>query len=304
MGKSKNYDVSKGFIMSAISKVNFSEVSPASQEQEEWRKRIEVWKDTYCKGASDTELAIFVETCKRTGLSPEKRQIYAVPRWDSRSKKEIVTPMTSIDGQRYIAQRSHNYGGQIGPEWCGDDGVWKDIWLAKQAPRAARCAVIRKDWIQPLWAVAKFDSYCQLTKDGRPASLWAKMPEVMIAKCAEALALRRAFPDELGGLYTDDEMAQAIIPVEAEDVAPKKKELAEAPRPEPEVIEAPPIPEEIYNGVGEQKQRLWVLMNDRDLIIETDPESTKAIAAKMIGVPMKDLVARLDEIKHEILEKG
>jgi phage recombination protein Bet len=194
-------------------------------------EKIQLIRRTIARGATMDELALFIEQCRRTGLDPFARQIYSVRRkqWNSLSRayEEAQVIQVSIDGFRLIADRTHKYAGQVGPWWCGTDGEWKEVWLSSEPPSAAKVGVLRHDFHQPLFATALYKSYVQTNSQGDPVSRWKTDPAGMLAKCAEALALRRAFPHEMSGLYTTEEMEQADNPTSTVQAAPAAIDTAD-----------------------------------------------------------------------------
>jgi phage recombination protein Bet len=167
------------------------------------RSQVDLVKTTIARDATDEELLFFLNVCQRSGLDPFARQIYLIKRWDSKAGREIATPQTSIDGYRLIADRTDRYAPGREPTftYIGDSGV----------PHSATAYV--KKLAGGTWhevaATAHYAEYAQTKKDGSPTQFWRDKPHIMLAKCAEALALRRAFPAELSGVYTREEMDQA-----------------------------------------------------------------------------------------------
>lgn len=162
---------------------------------------------TIAPGCSSDELKLFAYACQRTGLDPFSKQIYAI-------KRGKMTIQVGIDGLRAIAERTGQLDGSE-TFWIGDTegSQWSDVWLGSKPPSAAKTIIYRKSCGHPFVGVARFQDY------NAGQGLWSKMPAAMIAKCSEALALRKAFPADMSGVYTTDEMEQAeevtVTPVAA-----------------------------------------------------------------------------------------
>jgi phage recombination protein Bet len=203
--------------------------------------RVALLKRTLCPDLSTDEMELFAGACRRFGLDPFAKQIYAIMRqaWNPATKRKEakMTIQTGIDGFRLIAARTGDLDGQDGPYWCGPDGAWVDVWLSSEPPAAAKVTVYRKGCARGFTGVARFSEYVQAF-DGKPSGLWAKMSATMIAKCAEALALRKAFPADLSGLYAAEEMDQAddrdqptAVPVAVSITQPEPPKPTAAPAP-------------------------------------------------------------------------
>jgi phage recombination protein Bet len=173
----------------------------AARDNEYGREKLELLKKTVCKGATDAELELFVHVCKRTGLDPFARQIHAVKRFQDGG--QVMTIQTGIDGYRLIADRTGKYAPGREPSFNYD----KDGFLQSAT------SYVKKQTADGTWhevcATAHFSEYVGLKRDGNPNTMWANKPHIMLSKCSESLALRRAFPAELSGVYTKEEMEQA-----------------------------------------------------------------------------------------------
>ena len=164
--------------------------------------RIALLKRTVCKGATDDEFALFLSQCQRTGLDPFARQIHAVKRWDKQAGREVMSIQTGIDGYRLIADRTGLYAGSDEPRYDTEEAKHPNkatvtVWKLVAGQRV------------PFTRSARWDEFVQTTSKGEVTRFWSRMPYLMLGKVAEALALRAAFPQELSGVYTHEEMDQA-----------------------------------------------------------------------------------------------
>lgn len=174
--------------------------------------------NTFLGGATKEEAQVLLATVSRRRLDPFSKQVYFVKRWDAQKREEVWAIQTSIDGLRAIAERTGKYDGQDEPVY-GED----------EAGKFCKVKVYRKDWSsgRGVVGIAYLAEFIQKKKDGTITQFWARMPRLMLAKCAEALALRKAFPEDTAGLYIAEEMPEAA-PVEAVQAAPQPAALPPA----------------------------------------------------------------------------
>ena len=177
--------------------------------------------------APDEDVDVFFHVCQRTRLDPFARQIYMIGRPESVmvdgewTKQMKYTIQTGIDGYRTIARRTAKgedeeleYADTL---WCGRDGVWHDVWLGEpQDLMAAKATVIRGG--KRFTHVALWREYVQTKRNGEPNTMWATKGANQLAKCAEAGALRKAYPQDYAGLYVDAEMEHLASDAAAEQV--------------------------------------------------------------------------------------
>ncbi|AIE86367.1 phage recombination protein Bet [Fimbriimonas ginsengisoli] len=173
-------------------------ISPLPVEpQPDWEAKIDLIKRTVAAGATHDELELFFHQARRAGLDPLAKQIYFV----KRKGKGVI--QVGIDGLRLIADRTGKYAGSDDAEFEGasDRGYpSKAKVTVYKMVSGQRCAFS---------ATARWDEYYPGDDQGFQ---WRKMPHAMLAKCAEALALRKAFPSDMSGLYIHEEMEQADLP--------------------------------------------------------------------------------------------
>lgn len=195
--------------MSAISEV-VSENQLVPQQDSVMRisrEKVELIKRTVAVGATDDELELFLYQAGRLQLDPLSRQIYFIKRkaWDSNSRSYIekATIQTSIDGLRLIAERTKNYA-------PGEDIVIREGEGGIVSATAEVKKYVNGQWFS-VKATAYYDEYCQRDREGNPIANWRTMPRVMLGKCAEALALRKAFPAQMSGVYAHEEMENVAL---------------------------------------------------------------------------------------------
>lgn len=296
-------------------------------------------KKEHAANASEEQFRLWLADCRNRGLVPVRDvvlQIRATREWDEAERKRVYKQkavyITTIGALRRIAQRTGEYAGQLPSQWVyldaeGNPTIVSDVPLPDpkkqnlpRQPWAAKASVRRKGWEAPITVPARFGAYAQTYKDGdnvQLTSTWATRGPEQLEKCAEALALRKAFPEELGGLYIAEEMKDdpdtdfAVSPESpvsppAETTAPKKtrkpKSSGSAVTQEPTV---PAVPTAV--PVSPSENIHGVVITDDDLPENLQP-SPKPTVEQMneIRAKLRDFskTVGVDPLKAHILKSS
>jgi phage recombination protein Bet len=231
---------------------------PVSSTVAVWEAKKDLIRSTVAEGANDLELELFFHQAKRTGLDPLCRQIHCIVRGFGDKRKATI--QVGIDGLRLIADRTNCYAGNDDPVF-GEEVESTDAWSVNykdggvkkysetfRHPLTATVTVYKvvAGAARPFTATARWSEYYP---KGSGGGMWRQRPFGQLGKCAEALALRKAFPADLSGLYTDDEMAQAnvvdgpaapVVTPESRNSGETRVNSGEKPK---ETIPAQPAPE-------------------------------------------------------------
>ena len=198
-------------------------------------EQVDLVKSVVFKGATDEELKLFFFECRRRGVHPLDRLIHPVVRKDKDGTRR-VSFQTSIDLFRSEAEGTGEYRGQKDVEY-GNMVEWDKI--DKKVPEWAKATIKRYDEHTNEIIEVSAQAYWEEYYPGESLGFqWRKMPRLMLGKCAEALALRKAFPRKLAGLYTFEEMQLTDIISQGKGknstTEPKRKSEQKEPPPEGE----------------------------------------------------------------------
>ncbi len=256
-----------------------NEVAPHDAFGKLTRGQVDLIKRTIAKDASDDELRLFLQVCKGAQLNPFLKQAHLVPYWDSKEGQWRRAIIVGIDGFRSVAESSGAYAGNEDPIYDGEHEVTyeQDKQTKKfQAPLKATVTVYKivDGQRYPFTATARWSEYYPGEKKGFQ---WRIRPYFMLGKCAEGLALRKAFPKLLSGMYVQEEMDQALQgPTEEEKSAKAfdtlKKAIGSATIPQLESYKKKMAASEKYNAA--QKKEFNKMVADR--IKELQPKKLNA----------------------------
>ena len=200
---------------------------------------------------TDQEVAMFLNLCKFQKLNPFLREAYLI--------KYGSQPATIVTGKEAItkrAMRSPNYAGQqAGVVVLTEDGTLENrigsIVLEDETLVGGWAKVFVKGYEYPIEITVAFDEYVGRKSSGEINSQWSKRPATMIRKVALVQALREAFPEDLAGMYSTEEMNvdDSILPVDVIEDIPTDAVQTEGPAEAAAPVEAQPVPDDVQQAL-------------------------------------------------------
>lgn len=197
-------------------------------------KLIQVMESSLYPGASPQSIGLVLNYCKAAGLDPMQKPAHIVPMWDSKNKRMRDVIMPGVGLYRTQAARTGQYAGVTEPEYgpdvtekLGGQEITYPAWCKVSVKRLLDNGTIVEFAATERWK----ENYAVRggqEKSIAPNAMWLKRPYGQIAKCAEAQALRKAFPEMIGSQQTADEMEGREIETNGqhEPTTPENKEVA------------------------------------------------------------------------------
>ena len=283
-------------------------------------KELEAIKSEYCAGATDAQFELFISECKARSLRPGPHLVFQLRSAkvydpDTNSSRFVKRPywITTIGALRLIALRTGQYDGSSSPDYIyldekGDPTVVSQIPLPdknnKSLPRepwAVRVSVRRKDFSEPITSIVRFDSVAATRKRDNTlvlTDMWVKRGDAQNAKCCEADALRKAFPEELGSLYLSEEIKNEVEEHTPAAVTPAS--VVPVPPSAPKVNQQPAVATETPRP-GETKAEYHVIEVPATLP-EHSGDTLKVITKEQVET--MDKLLQNPAIQQKLAEEG
>ena len=242
--------------MERVARDDFYETRGKTVQSKYTEQELKDWKKEYAGNATEEQFRLWIADCERRNLVPVRDvvlQVRRVSEYDPAVRAKVyktkAVHITTIGAFRKIAERTGKYGGQLPSTWIYlnaegmptlESGVpLPDMGstIIVRQPWAVRVAVKRNDFDQPTVVVARFWAYAQTLSEGGLTAMWANRGPEQLEKCGLALALRAAFPEDLGGLYIQEEFSEREFRDDAED---KTEQTASTGAVQPPSVPVPP----------------------------------------------------------------
>lgn len=253
-----------------------NELTVQNERLQDLDARRNLIKNMYAKDCSNDEFEVFLFTCKRLGLDPRAKQIYAI------KLQGKMTFQIGIDGLRLVAERTGKYAPGRETLYAYD----------KDGKLFSATAYVKK-LVCDTWHEVPATAYMAEYSTGQ--ATWKTKPHIMLGKCAESLALRKAFPMELSGIHSTEEMEQAMQEESSQKSVKKMPTtIVVTPDSNPSTSKKTPFTKPLseYETIAKD---LWSLMREKNpsLSIEAPAETARYLEYCQNFMPNADIRCHL-----------